>query len=55
MNVHGRSWTLEDTCTLVSLAKEGMPVSVISLKLKRSLADVLVKLNDLGLAPPMEA
>ncbi|MCB8822292.1 hypothetical protein [Microvirga rosea] len=55
MNVHGRNWTLEDTHALVSLAKEGMPVSVISLKLKRSLADVLTKLNELGLAPPVEA
>lgn len=55
MNATERSWTLEDSCTLVSLAKEGMPVSVISMKLKRSLADVLAKLNELGLAPPVEA
>ncbi|MGO4573226.1 hypothetical protein [Microvirga sp. 2TAF3] len=55
MNATGPNWSLEETHTLVSLAKEGMPVSVISLKLKRSLAEVLTKLNDLGLAPPVES
>lgn len=55
MNATHSSWSLEKTHALVSLAKEGMPVSVISLKLKRSMADVLAKLNDLGLAPPVDA
>jgi len=54
MNPTGPGWTLEATHALVSLAKEGMPVSVISLKLKRSVGDVLAKLNDLGLSPPIE-
>ncbi|WP_187144294.1 hypothetical protein [Microvirga massiliensis] len=48
------NWTLEAVQTLVALAKEGVPASVISLKLKRSIADVRAKLNDLGLSPPEE-
>jgi hypothetical protein len=47
-------WSLEDAHTLVSLAKEGWPASVISLKLKRPESEVLAKLIDLGLAPPVE-
>jgi hypothetical protein len=48
-------WTLEAVQKLVALAKEGVPPSIISLKLKRSVADVRAKLVDLGLAPPAEA
>ena len=48
-------WTLESVQSLVALAKEGVPVSVISLKLKRSIVDVRAKLVDLGLSPPAEA
>ena len=48
------NWTFEAVQTLVALAKEGVPASVISLKLKRSIADVRAKLNDLGLSPPEE-
>jgi hypothetical protein len=47
-------WSLEDTHRLVSLAKEGWPVAVISLKVKRSESDVLAKLLELRLAPPLE-
>lgn len=47
-------WTLEAVQSLVALAKEGVPVSVISLKLKRSIVEVREKLNDLGIVPPAE-
>jgi hypothetical protein len=48
-------WTFEAVQTLVALAKEGVPPSIISLKLKRSVADVRAKLGELGLSPPEEA
>jgi hypothetical protein len=48
-------WTLEAVQSLVALAKEGVPVSVISLKLKRPIDEVRAKLNDLGIIPPAEA
>jgi hypothetical protein len=54
MNTSESTWTLEAVQTLVALAKEGVPASVISLKLKRSIADVRAKLSDLGLNPPEE-
>lgn len=47
-------WTYEAVQTLLSLAREGMPASVISLKLKRSITDVRAKLNDLGVTPAAE-
>lgn len=60
MEVHAMSptessWTFEAVQALVALAKEGTPVSVISLKLKRSVTEVRAKLNDLGVTPPAEA
>jgi hypothetical protein len=51
----GESWSFEAVQSLVALAREGVPVSVISLKLKRSIADVRAKLVDLGLNPPADA
>lgn len=48
-------WTYEAVQQLKSLAQEGMPASVISLKLKRSIADVRAKLNDLGITPAKES
>lgn len=47
-------WTLEAVQALVALAREGVPASVISLKLKRSVAEVRAKMNDLGLVPAVE-
>ena len=47
-------WTLEAVQSLRVLAKEGVPVSIISLKLKRSVTDVRAKLNDLGITPMAE-
>lgn len=32
-----------------------MPAPVISMRLKRSIIDVLAKLNELGLSPPLDA
>jgi hypothetical protein len=54
MSSNEAQWTLEAVHTLVALAKEGVPVSVISLKLKRPIMDIRVKLNELGLAPSAE-
>lgn len=48
-------WTYEAVQTLKNLAREGMPASVISLKLKRSIVDVRAKLSDLGITPAAEA
>jgi hypothetical protein len=48
------SWSFEAVQSLISLAREGVPVSIISLKLKRSSAEVRAKLNDLGVTPPAE-
>ncbi|WP_165820211.1 hypothetical protein [Microvirga sp. KLBC 81] len=47
-------WTYEAVQMLKSLAQEGTPVSVISLKLKRSITDVRAKLSDLGITPAAE-
>jgi hypothetical protein len=50
-----RAWTLEAVQELVTLTREGVPVSVISLKLKRSLASVEAKLAELGITPRPQA
>jgi hypothetical protein len=55
MDIATSQWSLEAVQTLVALAKEGVPPSIISLKLKRSIADVRAKLVELGLSPPAEA
>jgi hypothetical protein len=54
MNDAGTPWSYEAVQALLSLAKEGTPVSVISLKLKRSVMDVRAKLSDLGVTPVAE-
>jgi hypothetical protein len=54
MDVAGSHWTYEAVQALISLAREGVPVSVISLKLKRSVTEVRAKLNDLGVTPAAE-
>lgn len=46
-----RPWTLEAVQELRTLAREGVSVSVISLKLKRTLASVEAKLLELGITP----
>jgi len=47
-------WTYEAVQMLKELAQEGMPASVISLKLKRPITDVRAKLTDLGIVPAPE-
>ena len=54
MNSSGGSWSYESVQTLLTLAREGIPVSVISLKLKRSITEVRAKLDDLGVTPAAE-
>ena len=48
-------WTYEAVQMLKELAREGMPASVISLKLKRPIMDVRAKLNELGITLTAEA
>jgi len=47
-----RPWTLEAVQQLRGLARQGVPVPVISLKLKRSIAAIHAKLAELGLTAP---
>ena len=47
-----RAWTLEAVQQLKELAREGVSVPVISLKLKRSITAVRAKLAELGLTAP---
>jgi hypothetical protein len=47
-----RPWTIEAVQELMALAREGVPVTVISLKLKRSITAVHAKLSELGLTAP---
>lgn len=47
-------WTYEAVQQLKELAKEGMPASVISLKLKRPITEVRAKLSELGITPATE-
>ena len=54
MNVAEDHWNYEAVQTLLALAREGIPVSVISLKLKRSVTEVRAKLSDLGVTPAAE-
>ena len=54
MNSAESRWSYEAVQSLLALAREGIPVSVISLKLKRSITEVRAKLNDLGITPAAE-
>ncbi len=54
MNSAESHWNYEAVQSLLALAREGIPVSVISLKLKRSVTEVRAKLNDLGVTPAAE-
>jgi hypothetical protein len=54
MNSSGAPWSYEAVQALLALAREGVPVSVISLKLKRSVTEVRAKLDDLGVTPAAE-
>jgi hypothetical protein len=48
------TWTLESVQTLAELARERVPVPVISLKLKRPIEAVTAKLAQLGIVPAGE-
>jgi len=50
-----RPWTLEAVQQLRELARERVPVLVISLKLKRSIASIHAKLAEMGLTAPASA
>ena len=50
-----RPWTLEAVQQLRELAREGVSVPVISLKLKRSVTSIHAKLTELGLTAPSGA
>ncbi|WP_262269783.1 MULTISPECIES: hypothetical protein [Microvirga] len=54
MSPAGENWNYESVQALLSLAREGIPVSVISLKLKRPVTEIRAKLNDLGVTPAAE-
>ena len=54
MNSSGGSWSYESVQALLAIAREGIPVSIISLKLKRSITEVRAKLDDLGVTPTAE-
>ncbi|SFK65626.1 hypothetical protein [Methylorubrum salsuginis] len=49
------NWSLDAVQNLRSMAREGMPVSVISLRLKRPVEAVSAKLAQLGITPRVEA
>ncbi|AMB43597.1 hypothetical protein [Methylobacterium sp. AMS5] len=49
------SWSLDAVQSLRSMAREGVPVSVISLRLKRPVDAVCAKLAELGITPKLEA
>ncbi|WP_349368292.1 hypothetical protein [Salinarimonas sp.] len=50
-----RPWSYEQVQELIALAREGVPASVISMKMKRSQSEVHAKLSELGLSVPPEA
>jgi hypothetical protein len=49
------NWTLDAVQSLRTMAREGVSVSVISLRLKRPVEAVSAKLTELGITPKVEA
>lgn len=49
-----RVWTVETVQQLQDLIREKVPASVISLRLRRSQADIHAKASELGMALPAE-
>jgi hypothetical protein len=45
-----RPWSYESVQELISYAREGVPDTVIAMKMKRSLSDIHGKLSELGLS-----
>jgi hypothetical protein len=55
MNATGETtWTVESVQSLIGMARERVPPSVMSLKLKRPLTAVRAKLRELGISPLVE-
>ena len=52
---NNRPWTYEQVQELIALAREGVPASLISMRMKRSQTDVHAKLGELGLSVPPDA
>ena len=55
MSEQDRAWTVEQVQELIALARENVPASVISMKMKRSQESVHAKLSELGLSVPPDA
>lgn len=51
---HDTAWTLETVQELRTMARERVPVSVMSLKLKRPIEVISAKLAELGITPAPE-
>ena len=51
MATNDTAWTLESVQQLTAMAREGIPVSVMSLKLRRPIEIVAAKLSQLGITP----
>lgn len=47
--MHDRPWSYEEVQQLREMVNEGVTDSIISLKMKRSIADIHAKLSELGL------
>ncbi|WP_191970197.1 hypothetical protein [Methylobacterium planeticum] len=54
MAMDDTTWTLESVQALTEMARERIPVSVISLKLKRPVEAVSAKLAELGITPAVD-
>ena len=54
MAANNTAWTLETVQELRTLARERVPVSVMSLKLKRPIEVISAKLAELGITPVPE-
>jgi len=50
VNSQDRPWSYESVQELISLVREGVPDTVIAMKMKRSLTDIHSKLSELGLS-----
>ena len=51
----GSAWTVESVRELIDMARQRVPPSVMSLKLKRPITAVRAKLSELGISSPVEA
>ena len=54
MATQDTTWTLESVQALTEMARERIPVPVISLKLKRPVEAVSAKLAELGITPAVD-